>query len=71
MRELDQPLEYSGEVFRYKTQADIAEARMREYALEFLTNDDPQFTRETAMIMVNRIEQAMYFIDIEEIFENL
>ncbi|KKN85488.1 hypothetical protein LCGC14_0278110 [marine sediment metagenome] len=55
----------------YKTQADIIEDQIRAYALEFLTSDDPQFTRETAMIIVNKVEQAMYFIDIEEIFESL
>ncbi len=70
------PLEHSGEIFHfdeylYRTQADIIKDQIRAYALEFmamaLTSDDPQFTRE----IINKIEQTMYFIDIEEIFESL
>ncbi len=71
-----QTLEHSGEIFHfdeysYRTQTDIIKDQIRAYALEFtamaLTSDDPQFTCE----IINKIEQAFYFADIEEIFESL
>lgn len=55
----------------FKTQIEIVRQSMQRYAQEFLMNDDPPFTADEALAIINRMYQTEYFIEINDIFEQL
>ncbi len=55
----------------YKTQTEIVRNSIQRYAMDFLTKDDPLFSNDEALAIINRMRQLEYFIEIDEIFEQL